>query len=293
MELLPRSQWRAESQSVREDDGFDAGDTLEADKLILAEDFQESEVQPTGKVVGIVKRKWRQYCGILMPNPVKTANRHIFCPAEKKIPKIRVETRQANKLRTMKIVVAIDSWPRNSRYPLGHFVRCLGEAGSKATENEVLLLEHDIPHSKFSDAVLECLPAMPWSITNEDLEKRVDCRHLDICSVDPPGCTDIDDALHCRSLRNGNFEVGVHIAGKCTVYYLRYFCIIINFLHFRRFPLHPSRNRHRQRSRQQVHDRVLDRPANRHGSRVVVLQFMLPSRRRRKIRVFLRLGNDP
>lgn len=40
----------------------------------------------------------------------------------------------------------------------------------------------------------------------------MDCRHLDICSVDPPGCTDIDDALHCRQLDNGNFEVGVHIA---------------------------------------------------------------------------------
>lgn len=30
--------------------------------------------------------------------------------------------------------------------------------------------------------------------------------------MDPPGCTDIDDALHCRNLSNGNFDVGVHIA---------------------------------------------------------------------------------
>lgn len=30
--------------------------------------------------------------------------------------------------------------------------------------------------------------------------------------MDPPGCTDIDDALHCRRLQNGNLEVGVHIA---------------------------------------------------------------------------------
>lgn len=37
-------------------------------------------------------------------------------------------------------------------------------------------------------------------------------RHVDICSVDPPGCTDIDDALHCKLLKNGNYEVGVHIA---------------------------------------------------------------------------------
>jgi exosome complex exonuclease DIS3/RRP44 len=45
-----------------------------------------------------------------------------------------------------------------------------------------------------------------------DDERRVDCRHLDICSVDPPGCTDIDDALHCHQLPDGLLEVGVHIA---------------------------------------------------------------------------------
>jgi len=33
-----------------------------------------------------------------------------------------------------------------------------------------------------------------------------------VCSVDPIGCKDIDDALHCRILPNGNYEVGVHIA---------------------------------------------------------------------------------
>ena len=76
----------------------------------------------------------------------------------------------------------------------------------------MLLLEHDIPHSSFSQSVLDCLPEMPWEITAADEERRVDCRHLDICSVDPPGCTDIDDALHARELPNGNLEVGVHIA---------------------------------------------------------------------------------
>ena len=32
-------------------------------------------------------------------------------------------------------------------------------------------------------------------------------REENICSVDPPGCTDIDDALHAKDLPNGNFEV--------------------------------------------------------------------------------------
>ena len=127
---------------------------------------------------------------------------------------------------------------------MGNFVRALGRIGDKATENEVLLLlplpllhlfhlllhllpllslllqvlllEHDIPHSSFSEAVMDCLPEVteerPWTITARDRAERVDCRHLDVCSVDPPGCTDIDDALHARPLPNGNLEVGVHIA---------------------------------------------------------------------------------
>lgn len=52
----------------------------------------------------------------------------------------------------------------------------------------------------------------PHLLLSQDLAQRVDLRHITICSVDPPGCTDIDDALHCRRLPNGRLEVGVHIA---------------------------------------------------------------------------------
>lgn len=45
--------------------------------------------------------------------------------------------------------------------------------------------------------------------SSQDLKVRADLRHLCVCSVDPPGCTDIDDALHCRELDNGNLEVCV------------------------------------------------------------------------------------
>jgi exosome complex exonuclease DIS3/RRP44 len=33
-----------------------------------------------------------------------------------------------------------------------------------------------------------------------------------VCSVDPPGCRDIDDALSFRELDSGQLELGVHIA---------------------------------------------------------------------------------
>jgi len=39
-------------------------------------------------------------------------------PAEKKIPKIRIETRQYDKLKDQRVIISIDTWPRTSRYPL-------------------------------------------------------------------------------------------------------------------------------------------------------------------------------
>ena len=74
-------------------------------------------------------------------------------------------------------------------------------------------MEHDVPHHSFPETVLACLPTMPWVITEDEVQRRADLRHLDICSVDPTGCTDIDDALHYRKKPKSDLiEVGVHIA---------------------------------------------------------------------------------
>uniref|UniRef100_A0A2M4CSQ7 Protein DIS3 homolog n=1 Tax=Anopheles darlingi TaxID=43151 RepID=A0A2M4CSQ7_ANODA len=214
IEMLPEREWKAPSDVVLVDEQNDPGDLIEPDPSFSASASAVAKelLEPTAKVVGIIKRKWRQYCGILLPSHIQGTTRHIFVPAERKIPRIRIETRQAATLLSQRIIVAIDQWPRHSRYPQGHFVRALGPIGSKETENEVILLEHDVPHNRFSEEVLACLPQLPWTITPEDLKRRVDLRDITICSVDPPGCTDIDDALHARRLPNGNIEVGVHIA---------------------------------------------------------------------------------
>ncbi|MEQ2265238.1 exosome catalytic subunit dis3, partial [Xenotaenia resolanae] len=213
VQLLPKNQWVAPSAVVLQDDGAAKDDNVDGDEEEkLSRSLTEAARKATGKVVGIIKRNWRPFCGMLNASQIKESTRHLFTPADRCIPRIRIETRQASTLAGQRIMVAIDGWPKDSRYPNGHFVRSLGSAGEKDTEEEVLLLEHDVPHQAFSQAVLSFLPKMPWIITPEDMAQRQDLRHLTVCSVDPPGCTDIDDALHCRVLENGNLEVGVHIA---------------------------------------------------------------------------------
>ncbi|CAJ0921426.1 unnamed protein product [Ranitomeya imitator] len=213
VELLQKDNWVAPSSVVLQDEGeSDDIDSVEEKEKMLQASANKS-VKPSGRVVvGIIKRNWRPYCGMLAKSHIKQSTRHLFTPADRRIPRIRIETRQSSTLEGQRIIVAIDGWPKNSRYPNGHFVKNLGAAGDKETETEVLLLEHDVPHQPFSQAVLSFLPKMPWAITPEDMRNRIDLRYLYVCSVDPPGCTDIDDALHCRELENGNLEVGVHIA---------------------------------------------------------------------------------
>ena len=217
VEMLPKSEWccpsgvvmkDADEEKEREDEDGEG----ESEGKTTVKKLDPSLLEPTGRVVGIIRRNWRPYCGTLLPLLSMKGTRHTFIPSERRIPRIHLETRQAPNLLGKRIVVSIDGWPRSSRFPRGHFVRELGEIGDRATENEVLLLEHEVPHQNFSQAVLSDLPQLPWQITDKDQLQREDLRHLNICSVDPPGCTDIDDALHCHQLEKNNFEVGVHIA---------------------------------------------------------------------------------
>ncbi|KAJ3262535.1 exosome catalytic subunit dis3 [Boothiomyces macroporosus] len=211
IQVLPESEWKSSISTIVEEEVAEDLNVDEKEKIDLV---------PTGKVVGIIKRNWRPYCGTIDVSSVQQTSTLsavqsvFFWSMDKRIPKIRIKTRQAQDLVGKRIIVAIDSWEKNSRYPAGHFVRVLGEVGDKQTETEVLLLEHDVPFAPFSPLVLSFLPeeGENWIVQDKHLANRRDFRGWDICSIDPPGCTDIDDALHAKLLPNGNYQVGVHIA---------------------------------------------------------------------------------
>jgi len=173
---------------------------------------------PLGRVVGIIKRNWRArgYCGSIKPprSSASGSKTVIFRPIDRRLPPLLLKTSQAQELVRSRIVVALDAWPVDSKLPMGHYVRKLGDIGDKDVETEALLLENDISSCPFSPAVHSCLPSLPWSVSEGDLNDpdRMDLRHLCVCSIDPPDCKDIDDALHVRDLGNKNYEIGVHIA---------------------------------------------------------------------------------
>lgn len=72
IEIFSEEEWRKPSDIVLEDKADDPGDLLEEETVLLKnskpDKKTDDEITPTGKVVGVIRRKWRQYCGILMPS---------------------------------------------------------------------------------------------------------------------------------------------------------------------------------------------------------------------------------
>lgn len=119
IEILPKEQWKRPCQIVLHNDE----DINNNDEILenVPQDVRE-DIKPTGKVVGIIKRNWRPYCGsIAVDNKVLHGQWSLCIPVDKKIPRIRFRTSQRESLLNQRLVVVIDEWPVNSKYPIGHY----------------------------------------------------------------------------------------------------------------------------------------------------------------------------
>ncbi|XP_051235542.1 DIS3-like exonuclease 1 [Dicentrarchus labrax] len=212
VELLPKSEWKGKVTAL-------AGGQVDE----KSGEENESKPMPTGRVVGIQQRNWRDYVVTFPPrdgtqSQSRNSQRILAVPWDRRIPKIRISTQQADALQDHRVVVRIDSWESTSLYPNGHSVRVLGRAGELETEVQTILIENCIHVPPFSDAQLREMPVNspenPWRMDPAQVAERRDLResHL-VFSIDPRGCEDVDDTLSVRSLAGGELlELGVHIA---------------------------------------------------------------------------------
>jgi exosome complex exonuclease DIS3/RRP44 len=192
---------------------------LEQNEYRDLEGFVDESIQNNGLVVGIMKHANAVFRGSIANDQTKCIfeekeNFVLFAPVTRNAPKVWVHSHRVNDLVGKRFVVQVDSWPTSSLYPIGHCVQVLGNIGDQQVETQIVLHEYGVTSEDFSTEVMGCLPSRDWEIGEADLVGRSDFRAIPIVSIDPPGCKDIDDALHCVRLPNGHLQVGVHIAGN-------------------------------------------------------------------------------
>ncbi|OUM69470.1 hypothetical protein PIROE2DRAFT_57372 [Piromyces sp. E2] len=114
-------------------------------------------------------------------------------------------------------IINVGKWPIDSKYPNGHYVSVIGPINDVNTEITSILVEHGLnSNPKFNDSIMNSLPIdtpeNPWKPDENEIKNRRDLRDKIICSIDPPGCQDIDDTLSIEELGDGTYELGIHIA---------------------------------------------------------------------------------
>ncbi|XP_062438938.1 DIS3-like exonuclease 2 isoform X2 [Rhea pennata] len=183
-------------------------------------------LQRTAKVVYILEKKHsRAATGFIKLLADKNSELFkkcaMFSPVDHRVPRAYVSladcpsdfvTRPEDYSNTLFICRIVD-WKEDSNFATGQMAKTLGQAGEIEPETEGILTEYGVDFSDFTPEVLECLPqSLPWVISPGELASRKDLRKECIFTIDPSTAKDLDDALSCKQLPDGNFEVGVHIA---------------------------------------------------------------------------------
>ncbi|KAJ1908881.1 hypothetical protein IWQ60_011477, partial [Tieghemiomyces parasiticus] len=145
----------------------------------------------------------------------------LFRPQDPRLPRTRLVPQRLSRAVLEAIVqgdaqtvyeATVDAWPVDLEYPLLTITRALGPRGTIEVETAALLADNCVRSADFSPAVIRDLPSLPWSIPAAELATRWDLRRQRIFTIDPATARDLDDAVSCWPLANGNLRVGVHIA---------------------------------------------------------------------------------
>ncbi|MGL5330912.1 MAG: ribonuclease R [Peptostreptococcaceae bacterium] len=162
-----------------------------------------------GKIIKIVKREVTEVVGLFQPS----RNFGFVVPDNKKfnqdiyIPKKFFSGAKEND----KVVVEITVWPSEDRKPEGKVIAVLGQKGERGVEIESIIKAHGLPE-EFPKKVLDEAEFVAQPIPEEEIERRLDIRDLNIFTIDGEDAKDLDDAISIEQLDNGNYKLGVHIA---------------------------------------------------------------------------------
>ena len=205
--------------------GFVIVNGLESDILVRPNDLNTAmhgdtvrvEVNPerTGKrmqgtVIDVVERKQMEFVGKLEMNK---GFAFFVSESDKKVPDIFIPQASFNGAQDNdRVVVRIKEWEKDSKKrPVGEVINVLNAEDPNDVAMKEILLESGFP-LEFPEEAMEEAARIPDLITEKEISKRRDFREVLTFTIDPVDAKDFDDALSIRVLKNGNYEIGVHIA---------------------------------------------------------------------------------
>lgn len=162
-----------------------------------------------GRITKVISRRQKEFVG-----RIQLSEHFAFFITENdnSVPDFYIPLNQLNgATQNDKVIVELIKWDEDDKKPVGKVVAKLDAASQSDLAMKSLLAENGFP-LMFPDDVVEETERLPDTISAEDMAGRKDCRSLLTFTIDPADAKDFDDAISFRKLKNGNLEVGVHIA---------------------------------------------------------------------------------
>lgn len=205
--------------------GFVTIEGIEADIMIRPGDFNTAlhgdtvrvtvkEMKSAGRrMQGTVKevlvRKRTEFIGHLEMNK---GFAFFVAEMDKPMPDIFIPLPNINNAKDNdRVVVKLLQWDNDGKRPVGEVLAVLDAENSNDAAMKEILLDAGFP-LQFPDEALEVAARIPDIISADEIKKRKDIRDIFTITIDPVDAKDFDDALSFRKLKNGNYELGVHIA---------------------------------------------------------------------------------
>lgn len=162
-----------------------------------------------GEIVEVLERSKKHLVGLLQINK----NYAFVVPDNQNVPvDIFIPKDKLNKAKDgEKVLVEVLEWPERFNNPVGKILMVLGNPGDNDVEMQSILAEFEFPLF-FPKEVETLADQIPLEISPKEIKNRRDFRDIFTCTIDPVDAKDFDDALSFRTLPNGHYEVGVHIA---------------------------------------------------------------------------------
>jgi len=162
-----------------------------------------------GEVTDVLQRKRTEFIGKLQMNK---GFAFFVAQMDKPMPDIFIPLSNIHGAKDNdRVVVRLLQWDKDGKRPVGEVVNILNDENSNDAAMKEILLEGGFP-LQFSDDALEVAARIPEIISPNEIKKRNDVRPVLTFTIDPVDAKDFDDAISFQKLKNGNYEIGVHIA---------------------------------------------------------------------------------
>ncbi|HEY1200453.1 MAG TPA: ribonuclease R [Niastella sp.] len=161
-----------------------------------------------GAVVDVLQRKQTEFLGKI---EIGKSAAFFTADTEKPMPDIFIPETALNGAKDNdRVIVRITEWEKQKK-PVGTVVQVMDAGNEGDMAMKEILMENGFPLF-FPENVFEEAARIPDTISQDEIDKRKDCRDILTFTIDPVDAKDFDDAISIRLLKNGLYEIGVHIA---------------------------------------------------------------------------------